>query len=212
MRRSAALIGLWPRRSRLGWLAPVLLSGCAVGPLSTPHTPAEQASIAQAQSTLDDLHGLKTRFVQRGPDGGSASGTAWFEPGHLRLEYLGAQQRLVVAGGGRLVARDAATGAMTRASLSVNPLGLLLAGPIWLGGPIDVTDIQRSATSLQLSLTRASNPAQGLLTLFFEVRPDGSLLLSGLEAVDAERHRTRFRLYDQQLEPGFAPSLFTISG
>ena len=193
------------------WFLAVLLSDCALGPLSTPHTTAEQVSIAEAQSTLDDLHGLKARFLQLGPDGGTASGTAWFEPGRLRLEYS-SPRRLVVAGSGRLVVHDAATEATTRISLSANPLGLLLAGPIRLGGPIDVTDIHRNASSLQLSLTRASDPAQGLLTLFFDVRPDGSLLLSGLEAVDAERHRTRFRLYDQQFEPGFAPSLFTIPG
>ena len=203
-------------RWRTGWflsaLSPVLLAACALGPLSTPHTPAERASIDQAQSTLDGLHGLTAQFLQLGPNGGTASGTAWFEPGHLRLEYRSPQRRLVVAGDGRLVVRDAATDATTRISLSANPLGLLLAGPIRLDGAIDVTDIQRSATGLQLSLTRASNPAQGLLTLFFAVRPDGSLLLSGLEAVDAERQRTRFRLYGEQLGAGFAPSLFTLPG
>ena len=118
----------------------------------------------------------------------------------------------MVAGDGRLLVHDAATEATTRISLSANPLGLLLAGPIRLDGAVDVTDIQRSAASLQLSLTRASNPAQGLLTLYFTVRPDGSLLLSGLEAVDAERQRTRFRLYGEQLGPGFPPSLFTLAG
>ena len=201
-----------PARGRLVWPLLALLSGCALGPPSTPHGPAEQASIARAQSALDGLHGLEARFVQLGPGDAAASGTAWFEPGHLRLEYRGSQRRLVVAGDGRLVVLDAATDATTRISLSANPLGLLLAGPIRLGGAIDVTDIQRSATGLQLSLARASNPAQGLLTLFFDVRPDGSLLLSGLEAVDAERHRTRFRLYGQQLGPGFAPSLFSLPG
>ena len=146
--------------------------------------------------------------MQTGPNGGIASGTAWFEPGHLRLEYA-SPRRLVVAGDGRLVVHDDATDATTRIALSANPLGLLLGGRIRLGGPIDVTDVARGSATLQLSLTRASNPAQGLLTLFFTVRADGSLLLSGLEAVDAERHRTRFRLYDQQPGPGFAPSLFT---
>ncbi len=201
-----------PASRRVVWSLTALLSGCALGPLSTPHTPAEQADIGQAQSALDGLHGLEAQFVQLGPDGGIASGTAWFQPGHLRLEYRSPQRRLVVAGDGRLVALDAATDATTRISLSANPLGLLLAGPIRLDGAIDVTDVQRSATGLQLSLARASNPAQGLLTLFFDVRPDGSLLLSGLEAVDAERHRTRFRLSGQRLGPGFAPSLFSLPG
>ncbi len=201
-----------PDRRWAVWLMLALLSGCALGPVSTPHTPAEQADIMRAQSALDGLHGLEAQFMQLGPDGGTASGTAWFEPGHLRLEYRSPQRRLVVAGDGRLVALDGATDATTRISLSANPLGLLLAGPIRLEGAIDVTDVQRSATGLQVSLARSSNPAQGLLTLFFDVRPDGSLLLSGLEAVDAERHRTRFRLYAQRPGPGFAPSLFSLPG
>ena len=189
-----------------------LLGACALGPLVTPHSPGEQAGIDQAQSALDTMRGLKARFLQLGPDTGTASGVAWFETGHLRLDYLAPSPRLVVATRGRLTLRDAATDSITRISLSANPLGLLLSGPVRLSGEIDVTDIQRSPTTLQLSLTRASNPAQGLLTLFFAVRPDGSLLLSGLEAVDAERHRTRFHLYDQQIGQSFDPTLFTPPG
>lgn len=185
---------------------------CALGPLSTPHSPAEQASIAQAQATLDGMGGLQAHFVQDGPDGGVASGAAWFETGHLRLQYETPSQRIVVATHGRLIVHDVATDATTRVSLAVNPLGLLLSGPVRLSGEIDVTDIQRSQTALQLSLTRASNPSQGLLTLFFAVRPDGSLLLSGLEAVDAERHRTRFDLQAQRVGQSFDPTLFTPPG
>ena len=54
--------------------------------------------------------------------------------------------------------------------------------------------------------------SQGLLTLFFDVRPQGTLLLSGIEAVDAERHRTRFHLYDQKVGQTFDETLFTPPG
>lgn len=188
------------------------LSACALGPLTTRHTPAEQVSIGEAQSTLDGMRGLSARFVQVGPGEQGASGQAWFETGHLRLNYDAPMRRVVVATRGRLVVHDEATDATTRISLAANPLGLLLSGPVRLSGEIDVTDIQRSPTSLQLSLTRASNPAQGLLTLFFDVGPQGSLLLSGIEAVDAQRHRTRFRLYDQKVGQTLDEALFTPPG
>ncbi len=113
---------------------------------------------------------------------------------------------------GRLVVHDEPSDATTRISLAANPLGLLLSGPVRLSGPVTVTDVQRGPATLQLSLTRASNPAQGLLTLFFDDRPDGSLVLSGLEAVDAERHRTRFHLLDQRTGQRFDPSLFAAPG
>ncbi len=184
------------------------LGACALGPLATPHSAADQASIAQAQAALDGMGGLQARFVQVGPGDDTAEGTAWFETGHLRLQYDAPMRRAVVATRGRLVVHDEPSEATTRISLAANPLGLLLSGPVQLSGPIDVTDIQRGPATLQLSLTRASNPAQGLLTLFFDHRPDGSLVLSGLEAVDAERHRTRFHLLDQRIGQRFDPSLF----
>lgn len=188
------------------------LTGCALGPLATPHSASEQADIAQAQAALDGMGGLQARFVQSGPGDQGGAGRAWFETGHLRLQYEAPSPRLVVATQGRLVVRDTATDSTTRISLAANPLGLLLSGPVRLSGEIDVTDIRRGTAALQLSLARASNPAQGLLTLFFAVRPDGTLLLSGLEAVDAERHRTRFRLEDQQVGGPLDPALFTLPG
>ncbi len=184
------------------------LGACALGPHATPHSAAEQASIDQAQATLDGMGGLQARFVQVGPGNDTAEGTAWFETGHLRLQYDAPMRRIVVATQGRLVVHDEPSDATTRMSLAANPLGLLLSGPVRLSGPIDVTDIRRGPDTLQVSLARASNPAQGLLTLFFAGRPDGSLVLSGLEAVDAERHRTRFHLLDQRTGQRFDPSLF----
>ena len=189
-------------------LAGLALAGCAPGGPGTPRSAADQAGIDQAQATLDRMGGLQARFLQVGPDGETAQGTAWFETGHLRLQYDAPARRIVVATRGRLVVHDEPSDATTRVSLAANPLGLLLSGPVRLSGPITVTDVQRGSGALQLSLTRASNPAQGLLTLFFDNRPDGSLVLSGLEAVDAERHRTRFHLFDQRTGQRFDPSLF----
>jgi outer membrane lipoprotein-sorting protein len=187
------------------------LPGCALTPAHTPHDPAQQAAIARAQRYLDELRGLRARFTQIGPDEAVAGGTAWYDPGHLRLQYDTPARRLLVAGGGRLVLHDEATGAVTRASLAVNPLGLLLSGPVRLSGEIDVTDVREAPGALQLSLARSSNPAQGLLTLLFQSDAAGALLLSGLQAVDAHGHHTRFQLSDQQSGLSFAPSLFAMS-
>ena len=184
------------------------LAGCASERVGTPHAPAEQAGIDRAQSSFDRLRSLQARFVQVGPGDATSTGRAWFETGHLRLQYDAPVRRIAVAGNGRLVVHDEPSDATTRISLAVNPLGLLLSGPVRLSGEVDVTDVQSGPGTLQLSLARASNPAQGLLTLFFAVRADGSLLLSGLEAVDAERHRTRFHLFDQRVDAALDPALF----
>ena len=95
----------------------------------------------------------------------------------------------------------------TRIALSANPLGLLLARPLRLSGDISVTDIQRGAGILQVSLARTSNPAQGLLSLVFSDR-SGTLALIGLQAVDARGQRTRFALLEARAGLELDPSLF----
>lgn len=205
----------WPAKhagARLALVLCAVLSGCALGAPTSPHDPAQQAGIDQAQAALDGMHGLRARFEEVGPGQQVGSGTAWFETGHLRLQYDAPSRRLVVATRGRLIVHDDATDATTRISLAANPLGLLLSGPVQLSGEIDVTDIQQNAASLQLSMARASNPAQGLLTLVFQRQASGGLLLSGLEAVDAEQHHTRFQLFDQQTGLTLDPALFIPPG
>ena len=183
-----------------------LLAGCA-GSAARPMSPQDRSDIARIQSCLDGLHGLRARFVQLGADGATSTGTAWYDPGRLRLQYDTPGRMLVVASGQHLVAHREADDATTRIALSGNPLGLLLARPLRLSGEISVTDIQRAPGILQASLARASNPGQGLLTLVFSDGPAG-LGLIGLEAVDAHRARTRIRLVDAQTGLVFDPALF----
>lgn len=170
-------------------------------------SPQDRSDSARVQSAMDALHGLRARFLQVGSDGVTSTGTAWYDPGWLRLQYDTPARMLVVATGQHLVAHRDADDATTRIALSGNPLGLLLARPRLLSGEIAVTDIQRRPGILQVSLARTANPAQGLLTLIFADQP-ASLSLIGLEAVDARRVRTRIRLLDAQTGLILDPALF----
>ena len=194
------------RRLVCAALGSFLLAGCAGG-IPSRLSPRDQSDIARIQSYLDALRGLRARFVQVGPDGGTGSGIVWYDPGRLRLQYDMPTRMLVVASGRHLVAHRDSDDSTTRIALSGNPLGLLLARPLRLSGDISVTDIQRGPGILQASLARTSNPAQGLLTLIFSDQP-GGLSLIGLEAVDARRQRTRFMLTDSRTGMDLDPSLF----
>lgn len=185
-----------------------LLSGCAgTGPAATL-SPADRDSVARIQSALDSLHGLGARFVQIGADGATSAGLVRYDPGCLRLDYTTPSPMVVVASGQRLVAHRQSDDSTTRIALSGNPLGLLLAQPLRLGGPIQVTDIRRAPRLLQVSLARTANPAEGLLTLVFSEAADG-LMLRGLEVVDQRGARTRFDLFDERTGLSFAPELFS---
>ena len=196
-----------PRRG-FGTGALALLAGCATVP-STALSPADRAAVSRVQAALAGLHGFRATFIQTGPGQGGGAGTAWYDPGKLRLVYATPQQMVVVAADRQLVARRASDGATTRIALAANPLGLLLAQPLHLtGGAIRVTDAQRTPGILQVSLARADDPAQGLLTLIFHDR-EHRLSLIGLEAVDRDGARTRFHLFDAQSGLTFPPGLFT---
>jgi outer membrane lipoprotein-sorting protein len=183
-----------------------LLGGCATTSVSKLST-QDQSDVARVQSYLDRLHGLRARFMQIGPDGASSTGIVWYDPGRLHLQYDAPNAMLVVAAGQHLVAHRESDDSTTRIALSGNPLGLLLEQPLRLSGKIGVTDVQRGPGILQISLARAANPAQGLLTLIFSDQADG-LTLAGLEAVDAHRNRTRLRLADVQAGLALDPALF----
>ncbi len=184
-----------------------LLAGCVSAPASRL-SPRDQADLARIQSYLNARRGLRAHLAQTGPDGIPSTGTVWFEPGRLRLQYDAPNRMLVVASGQHLVAHREADGSTTHIALSANPLGLLLARPLRLSGDIDVTDIQRGPGILQVSLARAANPAQGLLTLIFRDQA-GGLTLAGLEAMDARGNRTRLALSDVQAGLDLDPALFS---
>ena len=184
-----------------------LLAGCAATS-GAALSPVDRADVARVQSALDALRGFRARFVQTAPDRSSSVGTVWYDPGRLRLDYAAPQRMVVVASGRHLVAHRASDDSTTRIALSGNPLGLLLHQPLRLSGAIEVTDIQRRPGVLQISLARAANPSQGLLTLIFADQTE-TLRLVGLEAVDARGARTRFHLFDTQSGLGFPQGLFT---
>ena len=171
------------------------LAGCATAP-APALSPADQASVGQVQAWFDGLHDFTADFIQVWPNGAVGAGRAAFDPpGHLRLDYLPRGSMTLVADGGHIVFTDERTGSVTRMATRASPLGLLLEGHVQLGGDIRVTDVQRATGVVQLSMTRASDPAQGLLTLTFSDVP--RLDLTGIEAVDAEGRHTRFHLTNE---------------
>ncbi len=193
--------------ARLLLLACLGLAGCVAGQANL--SPPDRAAVGRVQAWLDALHGLHARFQQTWPDGAVSEGTALFDPpGRLRLDYAPHDRMVLVANAGHIVVTDAATGSVTREPTSASPLGLLLDAHVsLLGGGIRVTDVQQTAGRLQLSLVRADNPLSGLLTLSFDDTPAG-LQLQSLQGVDAERHRTVFRLFDQTTGAPISPGSF----
>lgn len=168
------------------------VAACA-GSGSTALSPADQTDVARVEAYLNGLSKFSVGFSQVWPDGGVGEGILTYSPGDLKLDYTYPPGLSMKAANGHLVLRDDRNGSVTHMGLSHNPLGLLLATPIGLSGPITVTSVLRGPEFLQVSLARTAMPSDGLLTLQFRDH-GGSLVLQGLRLVDDRRRTTTFRI------------------
>lgn len=198
MRQSASL------SRRLFLAAPLAVAACQASPEAVGGH-----DVARVERYLNTTHGLTAQIVQTWPDGGIGEGTLSYEPGHLRLDYRTPHPMRLVAAGGHLVFRDAQRQSVTRMNLSHQPLGLLLATPVHLGGTVVVTAIQHGADVLQISMARSDNPSQGLLTLGFSDFA-GQLSLVAIDLLDARHNRTRLHLTEARTGTVFPPDFFAL--
>ncbi|GBQ31692.1 LolA family protein [Gluconacetobacter sacchari] len=190
---------------RMALAAPLALVACQAAPGAV-----DGHDVARVERYLNTTRGLTARVVQTWPDGGVGEGTLSYDPGNLRLDYRTPHPMRLVATGGHLVFRDGLRQSVTRMNLSHQPLGLLLAAPVHLGGAVVVTAIRHDANVLQISMARSDNPSQGLLTLGFSDFA-GQLSLVAIDLVDARRDNTRLRLTDVRTGADFPPGFFSLS-
>lgn len=181
-----------------------LLAACMPKPATTL-SEADQATLAQVQTYLNDLRQFHAQFTQTGDDG-AAFGLIWLQrPGRLRVQYVTPRPRLMLANHGRFLVSDGATGAITTMPVANTPLDILLADQIELSGPVTVSQLLQQPGSVQLGLIKTGSPGQGRLTLRFTTAP---LALTGVVVQDAAGHTNTLAL--SGLQPGgtFDPAIF----
>lgn len=185
------------------------LSGCATSGYDHLAT-ADRHDIHRVEAYLNGLTSLRASFVQDGPAQQQGDGQFTYVPGRFEMVYEVPHAMRAVARDGRLVLRNADSGAVTHLSLRRNPLGLLLRHPIEFEKEVQVTAVSRGTESLQLSVAEANNPSQGLLTLQFS-DVHGRLTLVGIQGVDARHHHFGLSLFDVQENQPVPESSFTLS-
>ncbi len=166
---------------------------------------ADAPEIARIQDALNRMPRLEAHFVQSG-DFGPGAGTLWLDrPGHLRIDYQGANARVMVANRGHLIVYDRATHSTTSVALSRTPLGMLLTPQIAFSGAVTVTGLQRGDGLEQISLAKTAAPDQGALRLLFRTQP---FALDSVSVVDAYHRTLTMTLSDLRLDPAITPQLF----
>ncbi|GBQ30840.1 hypothetical protein GOB83_00700 [Acetobacter fabarum] len=181
--------GVFSRRSLFA-LAPLVLAACATQQVGGG---PQNATVNRVEAYFRTVNLQDAPFTQIWPNGASGSGLITYRPGYLDMRFTTPHEMELKASERSAVFTDAANGSVTHIGLGHSALGMLLSNPVRLSGPVMVSDVQQQRGLVQISLTRADNPSQGLVTLRFRDE-QGVLSLYDVRILDAQRKLTQIRL------------------
>lgn len=153
---------------------------------------AHAGDLARVEDYLNDLTTFKADFVQINPDGGTVTGEMYYQrPDKMRLDYNPPSDILIVSDGWTIVYYDRRLEQISHLFINSTPLGFLLADNIRLSGDVTVTDVERSAGELRVTLVQTDEPNQGSIQLSFAEDP---MELRRWTVVDAQGQATQIVL------------------
>ncbi len=159
--------------------------------------PATEAELAPIEEYLNSLTTLQADFIQSNDEGQTARGELLIKrPGKMRLQYAGKNASLLVADGTALHLWDGEMKNATSAPLQSSLAWLILRAPVKLSGDLTVTDYQKDAGVVEVSVVETANPKAGQLTLVFSTAP---MALRQWRVVDAQGFLTRVGLQNVRL-------------
>ena len=197
--RRAALTGLgaaalpWPR----AW---------AAAPRPAPLSPDERDAVQRAQTYLNSIRTLQSRFEQVADNGGVAYGTIYIaRPGHMRIVYDPPVPILIVATDGQIYYYDSKLQQVSRTYVTDTPAWFLLRDPITLSGDITLTAFKHAADTLRLTLVQTKSPDTGEVTIVLSDQP---MQLRQWTVIDAQRKQVTVTLQNPQFGVPLNQNLF----
>jgi outer membrane lipoprotein-sorting protein len=184
----------------LAWMVGVQ-PGSAALPSAT-----DAGELARVEHYLNGLTTLKADFVQINPDGGTVTGELYYQrPDKMRLDYNPPSDILIVSDGWHITYYDRRLEQASHVFPSSTPLGFLLSDQIRLSGDVTVTEVERSAGELHITLVKTDEPNEGSIRLSFAEDP---LALLRWTLVDAQGLATHVILERPQLGLALDRELF----
>src|SRR5689334_20226886 len=152
-------------------ILPVLLAACTTTP-RPQLTAADAADVDRITAYLNSIPRFEAHFIQYGSFGPGA-GLVWLDrpAGHMRIDYTGAEARVMVIADGQVLIVERNTGATSTMPVSRTPLGMLLTPKISLSGAITVANLLRLPGMIQVTLEKTGQSSLGSLTLTFTDQP-----------------------------------------
>jgi outer membrane lipoprotein-sorting protein len=189
----------------LGLLGLAWILGSQPAPAALPAA-THAGDIARIEKYLNDLTTLKADFVQINPDGGTVTGELYYQrPDKMRLDYDPPSDVLIISDGWWVIYYDRRLEQVSHLSINSTPLGFLLSDEIRLSGDVTVTDVERSAGELHVTLVQTDEPNQGSIQLSFAENP---LELRRWTVIDAQGLATHVVLEQPETGLPLARELF----
>ena len=169
---------------------------------------AARISIAEISAYLNSLVRARGEFTQLNPDGQTTRGRFYLHrPGRMRLEYLGPDAPLVIAGAGRIAIFESRSRQAQQYPLSASPLGIFLATNIDLADDRMVLAHFESGGRTSLVLRSPENPQYGNLQLILRSDPTR---ITNWVVTDAYERPTFVTLDSIETDVEFTSALFNI--
>jgi len=203
-------------RACAGALAVLLVVLTAAGVTAAPAVPgiaklsaADRADVTRIEAYLNKITTMRSRFLQVASNGDYSEGTVYFaKPGKMRLEYDDPKPILIVADGVNLTYFDKVLRQVSYFDLQSTQASILLKKHIsFQEDEVLITQFERGAGVLRLTVIRANAPYEGNLTLIFS---DNPLDLKKWTVTDAQGVVTNVSLLGPRYDLKLSPELFNF--
>jgi outer membrane lipoprotein-sorting protein len=169
----------------------------------------DRATLAQAQTYLQNLTSAQGEFVETGAGGQRRTGRFYLQrPGKMRFEYTDPAGLLVVSDGDNVKRYDPRLNVFRQVPLGTTPLSTFLARNVRLDQGVQIDRVTRMQSgAFAITARDQRRPNDGSVVLAFSGSP---LRLQEWTITDAQGTRTRTQLTSMQAAPGLAASLFQL--
>ncbi len=191
----------------IGFCALLACHPSQAAPSPADHGETDRADVDKAENYLNGITTLKARFLQVGPDGGTAEGTVLMSrPGRLRLDYDPPSPIQVYADGNFLIYFDKQLKQVSYVGLDSSPAGILVRAKVKLDAEdLKVTKVSHQPGILNVTVIKASDPGQGRITLVFTQSP---FQLRQWQVTDPQGQVTTVSLFDAETGLALDKDLF----
>lgn len=170
-------------------------------------TNSDNQDILQAETWLNMVTTLKSRFIQISPDGTVLEGNLYLKrPGYMRIEYDPPTQLMIICNPNWFIHIDKELHHSSYLPIDSTPAGILTRPQIHFNDNIlKVTKISEDAGLIRITVIRKEDPKQGQITLIFTISP---FALKQWEVIDSSGQITTVSLMDVHDNVKFDNTLF----